>query len=74
MNLNSVSFQAAIEASGEISKTEALALGSVNVQKLLGVEVDDGDLVATRGGELLDVQSKVVAVISPRGESLYVIE
>jgi len=56
--------------------SEALAIGSVNVQKLLGVEVpaEDGDLVVTRGGELLDVHSKVVAVLSPRRGTLQVLE
>ncbi|KAG6841875.1 hypothetical protein C0991_005605 [Blastosporella zonata] len=63
--------QAAIEAGGLISRSEALALGSVNVQKLLGVEAGakNSDLVVTRGGDLLDVHSRVVAVLSPRGIS-----
>ncbi|KAG6903047.1 hypothetical protein C0995_007480 [Termitomyces sp. Mi166 len=62
---------AAIEAGGRISRSEALALGSVNVRKLLGVKVDAAkmDLVVTRGGELLDLYSKVVAVVSPSGTS-----
>ncbi|KAG6900265.1 hypothetical protein C0993_000718 [Termitomyces sp. T159_Od127] len=62
---------AAIEAGGRISRLEALALGTVNVQKLLGVEVDAAkvDLVVTRGGELLDFDSKVVAVLSSKGAS-----
>ena len=60
--------QAALEAHGEISKAEALALASVNLEKLLGVEPDHSrnDLVATRGGTLLDFQSRVVGLISPR--------
>ncbi|KAF5380445.1 hypothetical protein D9615_004477 [Tricholomella constricta] len=59
---------AAIEAGGRISRSQALAIGSVNVEKLLGVEVreEGGDLVATRGGELLDRESKVVGVLSAR--------
>ncbi|KAG6891468.1 hypothetical protein C0992_006199 [Termitomyces sp. T32_za158] len=62
---------AAMEAGGRISRSEALALGTVNVQRLLGVEVDAAkvDLVVTRGGDLLDLDSKVVAVVSPRGVS-----
>ena len=45
-----------------------MALASVNVEKLLGINVDGvhGDLVATRGGDLLGFDSKVVGVISPR--------
>ncbi|KAG6849822.1 hypothetical protein H0H93_004631, partial [Arthromyces matolae] len=54
---------AALEAGGELSKTEALALGSVNVRKLLGVRAEM-DLVVTLGGELLESGSKVVGVIS----------
>jgi hypothetical protein len=58
--------QAALEAHGEISKAEALALASVNIEKLLGVKSghSQGDLVATRGGTLLDFQSRVVGLIS----------
>jgi hypothetical protein len=51
-----------------LTKREALALGSTNVQKLLGadVEAEEQDLVATRGGDLLTMQAKVVAHVSPR--------
>src|ERR1700683_4739755 len=65
---NSLNHQAALEAHGEISKAEALALASVNLEKLLGVEPDhsQNDLVATRGGTLLDFQSRVVGLISAR--------
>jgi hypothetical protein len=52
-----------------MSKAEALALGSINIQKLLGVKAiytEASDLVATKGGDLLEMESKVVAVISPR--------
>ncbi|GLB37491.1 putative amidohydrolase family protein [Lyophyllum shimeji] len=67
---------AAIEAGGRISMREALAIGSVNVQKLLGVEIpaEEEDLVVTRGGELLDVHSKVIGVLSPRQGTLQVLE
>lgn len=60
--------QAALEANGEISKAEAIALASVNLERLLGVKPDQfqSDLVATRGGTLLDFKSKVVGLISPR--------
>ncbi|KAH9846908.1 carbohydrate esterase family 9 protein [Lenzites betulinus] len=58
---------AALEANGSISKAEALALASTNVETLLGVKANgaNGDLVATRGGDLLDF-SKVVAIVSSR--------
>ncbi|KAL5518561.1 hypothetical protein ACEPAH_244 [Sanghuangporus vaninii] len=59
---------AALEASGEISKTQALALASTNLEKLLGLDVDPewSDLVATERGDLFDFESKVVGVIAPR--------
>ncbi|KAG6832608.1 hypothetical protein H0H92_014444 [Tricholoma furcatifolium] len=65
---------AAIEAGGKISRSEALALGSANIQKLLGVKIDEKrvELVVTRGGDLLDQSSEVVAVLSPgRGTRLF---
>lgn len=49
-----------------MSKTDALALGSVNVERLLGVEEELGDLVATQGGTLLDFEAKVVGIVSAR--------
>ncbi|THH04772.1 hypothetical protein EW145_g5277 [Phellinidium pouzarii] len=59
---------AALDASGGISKTQALALASSNLEKLLGVNVESelADLVATEGGDLFDFESKVVGVISPK--------
>ncbi|KAI0074160.1 carbohydrate esterase family 9 protein [Panus rudis PR-1116 ss-1] len=63
---------AAIEAGGQISKTKAISLASTDLEKLLGVEVETQgangghDLVATVGGDILDMESKVVAVISSR--------
>ncbi|KAJ7579295.1 carbohydrate esterase family 9 protein [Mycena floridula] len=64
---------AALAADGKISKEEALALGSVNLEILLGGErSSDADLVATFGGDLLEMTSKVTAVISPdRGVFLW---
>ncbi|RPD74182.1 hypothetical protein L226DRAFT_535646 [Lentinus tigrinus ALCF2SS1-7] len=53
---------------GLLDKASAFSLGSVNVEKLLGLELHDKerDLVATAGGDLLDYEGKVIAVISPR--------
>ncbi|KAF9450406.1 carbohydrate esterase family 9 protein [Macrolepiota fuliginosa MF-IS2] len=61
---------AAIESGGQISKEEAFGIGSVNIERLLGVERDSAgmDLVATRGGDLLDFGAEVVAIISPEQE------
>ncbi|KAJ6468411.1 carbohydrate esterase family 9 protein [Mycena sanguinolenta] len=54
--------------SGGLSRADALALGSTNVAKLLGVKAPgkiSQDLVASRGGDLLSFNSKPVAVLSP---------
>ncbi|KZV63157.1 carbohydrate esterase family 9 protein [Peniophora sp. CONT] len=58
---------AALESGGRISKEDAIALASTTLDKLLGAEVvaEDRDLVATAGGDLLALGSKVVGVISP---------
>lgn len=47
--------------------SDALAIASSNIQKLVGVTVDvtEADLIATSGGELLSFDGKVEAVISP---------
>ncbi|KDQ28082.1 hypothetical protein PLEOSDRAFT_1077055 [Pleurotus ostreatus PC15] len=59
---------AAIETGLTMSEEETLALGSINLRKLLGVPYveDDSslDMVATCAGSLLSMDSKVVAVIS----------
>lgn len=44
-------------------------LASTNLEELICGDVNDAgttDLVATEGGDLLDMGSKVVAIISPR--------
>ncbi|EGN99656.1 hypothetical protein SERLA73DRAFT_159873 [Serpula lacrymans var. lacrymans S7.3] len=57
-----------IGSHGEISKAQALAMASTNIETLLGVQVNpiDGDIVATSGGDLLSFEGKVVAIVSPR--------
>ncbi|KAL5535942.1 hypothetical protein ACEPAF_4036 [Sanghuangporus sanghuang] len=58
-----------IEAGGQISESDALAIASTNVERLLGVDVDTSsqrDLVVTKGGGLLNIEAKVVGIISPR--------
>ncbi|KAF9029348.1 hypothetical protein BDZ89DRAFT_1133083 [Hymenopellis radicata] len=57
---------AALEMDGEMSSADTLALASVNVASLLGLDVKAFDLVATKGGTLLEFESKVVGVISSR--------
>ena len=56
--------QAALESGGRISKAEALALASTDLDLLLGSTAEaQGSLVATVGGDLLDMEAKVVAVL-----------
>ncbi|EJF65056.1 hypothetical protein DICSQDRAFT_132576 [Dichomitus squalens LYAD-421 SS1] len=56
--------------SGVLSKEAALALATVNLEKLLGLDYhgQQHDLVATANGGLLGYEGKVLAVISPRRE------
>jgi hypothetical protein len=56
-----------------LGREEALAIGSTNLERLLGANAevdgefeDEGDLVVTQGGDLLEMEAKVVAVISRR--------
>ncbi|KAG8714759.1 hypothetical protein FRC08_011480 [Ceratobasidium sp. 394] len=57
---------AALESDGHLGKHDALALGTTNLQRLLGLDAADavGDLVAFHGGSWSDFSSKPVAVIS----------
>lgn len=59
---------AALESDDKISREQALALASVNLEKLLGVKPSGGlgDLVATRGGTIFDPEAKVIGIISAR--------
>ncbi|KAJ3852408.1 carbohydrate esterase family 9 protein [Lentinula lateritia] len=59
---------AAVEAGGDISREQAIALASSNLEKLLGLAPGtvSSSVVATTGGTLLDFESKVVAVASSK--------
>ncbi|TFK25671.1 amidohydrolase [Coprinopsis marcescibilis] len=67
---------AAIDAGGRLSEEEIIAIGSSNIEKLLGVERDPDsvELVVTRGGDILDTHSRVAAVISPQRGAIYWLE
>ncbi|KAH9858830.1 hypothetical protein C2E23DRAFT_800280 [Lenzites betulinus] len=72
-NLRFDAGEAALDAGpGVLDKEATFALVSSNVEKLLGLDFDpqEQDLVATVGGDLLDFEGKVVAVISPRQEAV----
>lgn len=51
-----------------MSRKEALALVTTNLEKLLGAKVaaNDADVVAYHGGDVFDLSSKVMGVVSPR--------
>ncbi|KAF9006870.1 hypothetical protein BDZ89DRAFT_965784 [Hymenopellis radicata] len=53
---------AALEMDGEMSSADTMALASINVASLLCLDVEEFDLVATKGGTLLEFESKVVGV------------
>ncbi|PPQ63486.1 hypothetical protein CVT24_005143 [Panaeolus cyanescens] len=55
----------ALESNGRITDREAIALASVNLERLLGLHPGAPDLVATVGGTILEFESKVAAIISP---------
>ncbi|KAJ6572076.1 carbohydrate esterase family 9 protein [Mycena capillaripes] len=59
---------AGLESNGVLGKAEVLALASINLETLLGVEESNTDLVATSGGS--DFEGKVVAIISARSASV----
>lgn len=57
-------------SNGKVSKIQAFEIASSNVDHLLGLgaengkqEIDLGTLVATKGGDLLGFEGKVVAVL-----------
>ncbi|KAH7888764.1 composite domain of metallo-dependent hydrolase [Phlebopus sp. FC_14] len=58
---------AALESNGQISKSQALALASINLERLLGIKGrSSNDLVMTRSGTIFDVEAKIVGIISSR--------
>ncbi|KAG8977393.1 hypothetical protein FRC05_001791 [Tulasnella sp. 425] len=56
---------AALQAPGDISKEDALALASSNLEKIFGLPRCE-DFAAYKGGDIFDLESKVVAVMSKR--------
>ncbi|KDQ57533.1 hypothetical protein JAAARDRAFT_267221 [Jaapia argillacea MUCL 33604] len=58
------------DSAGKITKECVLAMATSNVERLFGLTGDPGeaDIIATRGGELLSLEGKVVAVLSPSRE------
>ncbi|CAA7259139.1 unnamed protein product [Cyclocybe aegerita] len=66
VNLRFDAAWAALEAKETLSKAEAIALASVNLERLLGVQTPIADLIALKGGSFFDFESKVVGVISPQ--------
>ena len=70
-SLNMCTCQVAYDTGGKLSKEDTIALASTNVELLLGGDVEPAgihDMIVTEGGDILEMQSKVVAVISPGRE------
>ncbi|KAF9227427.1 composite domain of metallo-dependent hydrolase [Gyrodon lividus] len=64
---------AALEAEGKISRKQAIKLVSTNLEKLLtgsACSTEMSDLIALEGGDIFDMESKVVAVVSPLQHSV----
>ncbi|KAG9313485.1 hypothetical protein JVU11DRAFT_5810 [Chiua virens] len=59
---------ASIDSGGLISIEDAFNMATTNVERLLGVttRASESDVVATKGGDLLSFEGKVVAVTSAR--------
>ncbi|KAF5363169.1 hypothetical protein D9758_008331 [Tetrapyrgos nigripes] len=54
-----------LDSAGQISKADALGLASVNIEKLLGTDTDEGrntDWVATRGGSLWILRPRLLVL------------
>lgn len=58
--------QIMLESGGELSLLKTIALASTSLEQLLGVSLahSNNDLVATKGGDPLQMESQVVAIIS----------
>ncbi|KAG9004460.1 hypothetical protein FRB94_002331 [Tulasnella sp. JGI-2019a] len=59
---------AALGSSGRVPKSQALALGSTNFEKIFDIpsSVVKGDWVAYSGGDMFDLQSKAIGIASGR--------
>ena len=63
-------YQASLEANGTLSRREAYALASVNLERLLGIRVSNTDLVAVKHVDLLGFEGEVIGIISPQRETV----
>ena len=59
-------YQAALESNGTLSRREAYALASVNLERLLGIKVSNHDLIEVKHGDLLGFEGEVISIISPQ--------
>lgn len=58
-------WQVALESNSTIGKNQALALGSINVERALGLTgTGSRDLVIYSGGDFSAMESKVVGVLA----------
>lgn len=64
-------WQVALESNSTIGKEQALALGSINVERALGLtDAGNENLVIYSGGEFSAMESKVVGILSSRRGAL----
>lgn len=69
-------FQLALEANGTLSRAQTIALATTNLDRALGLDSPKlrlrtpPDIVAYKGGGVLDMNSKVVGVLSPRKKTV----
>jgi len=64
---------AALASNGKVSKTEAIALATSNLERALGVRkhtIAIPDLVVYQGGSLFDLESKVIGIVSAQRRSV----
>ncbi|KAF7428612.1 hypothetical protein PC9H_007839 [Pleurotus ostreatus] len=64
-----------LDAQGDLTKADAIALGSVNLEKLLGIDEDsaNNDLVVTKAGSITDFEAKVVGIVSASKDAVYLL-
>ncbi|KAF4563368.1 hypothetical protein EYR40_006911 [Pleurotus pulmonarius] len=64
-----------LDAQGDLTKADAIALGSVNLEKLLGIDEGsaNNDLVVTKTGSIMDFEAKVTGVISASKDAVYLL-
>ena len=68
MAANCILRQTQLDGNGRITREQAVAMASTNLERMLGISSSDmkGEWVAYMNGGVLDFTSKVVGVVSER--------